>query len=379
MRTVWTIVKKELSRFFKDKRMLVALFLPGILIYALYSLLGGVMESMFESEENQTYRVCVVNCPEWLTEEALASYGVFELQTASAVDENVEEKIKDGTFNAYLVFPNSFNLENNGSVLQEVKLYLDSTDTLSQSAGQALMGALSSVQYGAPKFLLTPQDVASEAELSSMIFSMIGPMLILVMLMTGCIAVAPESIAGEKERGTLATMLVTPVKRSRIAVGKLLALSIISVLSGLSSFIGIVLSLPKLMSGTGVEISALTYGAGEYLALLGIVLSSVLVMVGVVSIASTFAKSVKEASGMVSPIMILALVAGMTASFLPTSAWYVYCIPLINSAAAMNGIFSLAFNPLHVVLTVSVNFAAAILLSLLLTKMFDSEKIVFSK
>ncbi|MBO5363644.1 MAG: ABC transporter permease, partial [Clostridia bacterium] len=342
MRTVWTIVKKELSRFFKDKRMLVALFLPGILIYALYSLLGGVMESMFESEENQTYRVCVVNCPEWLTEEALASYGVFELQTASAVDENVEEKIKDGTFNAYLVFPNSFNLENNGSVLQEVKLYLDSTDTLSQSAGQALMGALSSVQYGAPKFLLTPQDVASEAELSSMIFSMIGPMLILVMLMTGCIAVAPESIAGEKERGTLATMLVTPVKRSRIAVGKLLALSIISVLSGLSSFIGIVLSLPKLMSGTGVEISALTYGAGEYLALLGIVLSSVLVMVGVVSIASTFAKSVKEASGMVSPIMILALVAGMTASFLPTSAWYVYCIPLINSAAAMNGIFSLA-------------------------------------
>ena len=40
-------------------------------------------------------------------------------------------------------------------------------------------------------------------------------------------AVAPESIVGEKERGTIATLLVTPMKRSELAVGKVLSLSVI--------------------------------------------------------------------------------------------------------------------------------------------------------
>ncbi len=379
MRVIWTIAKKEFSRFFKDKRMLVALFMPGLLIYLIYSLLGGVMGSMMGVEEDQTYNVCVVNCPEWLTEETLLPLGNFVLETAEACPENVEETIRNGDFNAYLVFPNDFNVEGAEGEKQEVKLYLDSTDTVSQSAGQLLSAMLSSLQYGEPKFLLTPMDVATEEDLSSMIFSMVGPILVMVMLMTGCVAVAPESIAGEKERGTLATMLVTPVKRSHIAAGKVLALSTISLLSGISSFIGIVLSLPKLMGESGVEISMLSYGIPEYLALLGIVLSTVLVMVALVSILSTFAKSVKEAAGMVSPVMIVVMVVALASSLIPVGGWYFCCIPLFNSAMVMNAIFSMALEPLHVLLTVAVNLVAATLLGWFLTKMFDSEKIIFSK
>ena len=379
MRTILTIAKKELSRFFHDKRMLATLFLPGILIYILYSFLGGVLGDMFGTNENQTYHVCVINAPEWLTEESLSPFGDFQLTAAAQLPDNIEETIKNGDFNAYLVFPNDFTLHANGQSLQEVEVYLNSTDTASQYAGQALTALLTTLQYDAPKFLLTPHDLSTEADLSAMIFSMIGPMLILMMLMTGCVAVAPESIAGEKERGTLATMLVTPVKRSHVAIGKVLALSLLSVLSGLSSFVGIILSLPKLAGASGVEISMITFGPVEYLSLLGIVLSSVLIMVSLVSIASTFAKSVKEAASVISPIMILVLVAGITSSLLPTTEWYLYCIPLLNSAAAMNGIFSLAFNPVHVLVSVAVNLATALLLSFLLTKMFDSEKIVFSK
>ncbi|MFQ7035420.1 MAG: ABC transporter permease subunit [Candidatus Borkfalkia sp.] len=50
--------------------------------------------------------------------------------------------------------------------------------------------------------------------------------------------IAPESIAGEKERGTIATLLVTPIKRSELVVGKVLSLSALSSLSAISSFIG---------------------------------------------------------------------------------------------------------------------------------------------
>ena len=379
MKTILTIIKKEFSRFFKDKRMLATLFLPGILIYVIYSLIGGMVGTMMGVEEDQTYNVCVVNCPDWLTEETLSPLGSFVVETAVQPHEDIPALLKDKTFNAYLVFPEAFDAQGGGANLQEVKLYQDSTDTVSLTAAQLLQALLSSMQYDAPKFLLTAEDVATEEDLASMMLSMIGPMLVIVLLMSGCVAVAPESIAGEKERGTLATMLVTPVKRSHIAIGKVLALSAISVVSGLSSFIGVICALPKLMQGMDMEFSMSAFGIGEYAALLGMVLSTVLVLVAAVSILSTFAKSVKEATAMVSPVMIVVMVVSLVSSFLSGGEWYFSCIPILNSALALGAIFSLAVNPLHVLLTVATNMVVAFGLGFLLTKMFESEKIMFSK
>ena len=48
MKEMWTIVKKELKRFFTDYRILVSLFLPGILIFVVYSLMGSFMSKAME-------------------------------------------------------------------------------------------------------------------------------------------------------------------------------------------------------------------------------------------------------------------------------------------------------------------------------------------
>ncbi len=376
---IWTIAKKEFSRFFKDKRMLVTLFLPGLLIYVIYSLLGGVVMQNLVPDENYTYRVYTVNAPEWLTEDLLSPFGNFDLQKSETELADVEQKLKDKELDAYLVFPNGFTLGGADGQLHEVKLYANSAETASAMAADYLTAALSAAQFGMPNFLLTPQDVATEADVSAMIVSMVGPMLILVMLMTGCVAVAPESIAGEKERGSFATMLVTPVNRTYIALGKVFSLSVISLLSGISSCTGVILALPKLMGDESISLSSLGFGAGEIFALLGIVLSSVLIMVAIVSILSAWAKSVKEATAMISPVMIVVLVAALASSFLPMNEWYFFCIPLLNSSASLAGIFSMAMNPLFVAITVLVNLLVTALLMWALSKMFCSEKMMFSK
>ena len=376
---IWTIAKKEFARFFKDKRMLVALFFPGILIYVIYSFLGGTLIPSLTPSEDYTYKVCVVNSPVWLTDETLSLVGNFELQSVTAELPDGEQKVRDGELDAYLVFPDGFALGGTDGSLHEVKLYTNSADTESAMAAQLLTAVLNSAQYGAPNFLLVPQDLATEGDLSAMLVSMVGPMLILVMLMTGCVAVAPESIAGEKERGTFATMLVTPVKRGYIAAGKVISLSAISLLSGLCSCTGIVLSLPKLLGEENISLSALGYGFTEYASLFGIVLSSVLVMVALVSMLSAWAKSVKEATAMISPVMVVVMLAGLGSSFLPMDGWYFYCIPLLNSAAALGGVFSMATVPLFVVITVLVNLAVAGTLMWVLSRMFCSEKIMFGK
>ena len=257
---IWTIAKKEFLRFFKDKRMLATLFLPGLLIYCIYSFLGGVIMESMTPDENYAYKVCVVNAPEWLTEDVFAPFGNFDLQMSAEALSDGEQKVKDKQLDAYLVFPNGFAIGD--GQMHEVKLYTNSAETTSAMAGQYLTAVLSTVQYGMPNFLLTPQDVATEADVSAMMVSMVGPMLIMVMLMTGCVAVAPESIAGEKERGSFATMLVTPVNRAYIALGKVLSLSAISLLSGISSCTGVLLALPKLVGNDSLSLSALGFGVG---------------------------------------------------------------------------------------------------------------------
>ena len=205
------------------------------------------------------------------------------------------------------------------------------------------------------------------------------PMLLMIFLFSGCMSVAPEAIAGEKERGTIATILVTPTKRSELAVGKIFALSIIALLSGASSTLGTILSLPKRMGGVET-MSAAYYTAADYLVLAAVILSTVL-LVALISLISAYAKTIKEAQTSVMPLMIVVIFLGVTAMFGSgaKSQLVYYCIPLYNSVQAMVGIFSFEMIPAAVALTVGVNLACTVIASFVLTRMFNSETIMFRR
>jgi sodium transport system permease protein len=222
-------------------------------------------------------------------------------------------------------------------------------------------------------------DLATQEDITGMLFSMMMPMLLVMLLFSGCMAVAPESIAGEKERGTIASLLITPAKRSHIAIGKILALSILALISGTSSTVGVVLSLPKLMGAT-VELDGSVYGVGDYAMLATIILSTVLLLITVISLVSAFAKTVKEAGTYVTPLMILSMVIGLTGMLgVSASNPALYLIPIFNSVQCMIGIFSFEASILNVGITVATNVALSALGVFLLTRMFNSENIMFNK
>lgn len=109
-----------------------------------------------------------------------------------------------------------------------VEIYYNSARTESGSAYQLVAAALNAFESAlSNKFDINRGegfDLASEKEVVGQLFSQLFPMLMLIFLYSGCMSIAPDSIAGEKERGTLATMLVTPMKRGNLAVGKILSL-----------------------------------------------------------------------------------------------------------------------------------------------------------
>ena len=196
----------------------------------------------------------------------------------------------------------------------------------------------------------------------------------MIMLFTGAVNVTPESIAGEKERGTIAALLVTPASRGGIAMGKILALSVISLLGGIGSTLGVALSLPNLTGGALGELN-LSYTAGDIFLLLLVIASAVLLIVAALSLISAMAKTVKEAASLSSPLMFILIGISFFNMFeFPDSPFYYF-----NSLQCMGAIFSFSTSLVDILITVVANLVYTALAAWGLTKMFDNERVIFGK
>ena len=396
---ILTVMKKELRRFFGDKRMLLTLVLPGLLIYVIYSLMGGALaDAVGGGDESLRYRVLTHNMSETvaaITEQAELNIDFYRCSdcTEAHDGEAIAKAINEDGYHLYLVFPEDFDAKvaaydpASGQPAPEVQIYYNSSSTESSAAYSTVLGLLSAFESSmANRFdvNVSPDvafDVATEEDLTGMIFSMLMPLLLIMLMFSSCMAMTTESIAGEKERGTIATLLITPIKRSELAIGKIAALSVMSLLGGLCSFIGVLLSLPKLMGGEAMDIvDASIYTVGDYATILCVILSTILVFVSLIAVLSALASSVKEASTLISPLMLVVTVIGVSGMFTggaSNSAFFL--IPVYNSVQCISGVFSMSYEPIQIVLTVVSNLTVAGILVFVLARMFNSEKIMFKK
>ncbi len=386
-----TIIKKEFARFFGDKRMVATALLPGILIYVMYSFMGSGMSEMYEPDDDYVYEINVVNMPQTMAFlEEIEGVAISKIEASDA--EAVKDAIREDEADILVVFPENFDTEmftydvlTATTPAPNVEIYYNSANTESSGAYSIMREVLNQFEQSmANKFDICQgekeYDLASEEDISAMLVSMIMPMLVIMMLFNGCLAVSAESIAGEKERGTIATLLVTPMKRRDLAMGKMISLSVIGLLSGISSFVGIMLSLPNLMGGSGLENVKFGYTVADYGVLLVVIITTTLLIVGAISIISAFAKSVKEATNMATPLMLVVTLTGLTnmmGNGMPQE-WYWYLIPVYNTVQCMNGVFSMDYQMLPVVITCIANVLYSGVLVVVLTKMFGSERIMYT-
>ncbi len=383
MKTILSVFKKELYRVFHDRRLVAALFLPGILIFIIYSLLGGFIGKMVVPEENHVYSVYTVGTLPNEMQFKMDDLVTAGIITLTEIDEEEKdeyiEKVNDEESGVDVVVEYGTMAFTEGGVLEPTyMLYYSSMEANSQMASSMIAGIMYDTLMPTK---VVEFDQIQEDDATVMLLSTVAPMLLMVFLFAGCISVAPESIAGEKERGTLGLMLVTPVKRGNIAIGKILALSLVALISGAVSFAGLVGSLPKLLEGSGMNLTVSAYGFKEYAVMFVLILSAVFLITGLISVVSAYSKSVKEATAMVSPIMLVVVVLGMSTMFTGANAGSValYFIPLYNIVRLLHSVFMLQVSMGAVLVTFLSNIAYSIGLIVLLKVMFDSEKIMFRK
>lgn len=391
MKDIFIIFKKELKRFLTDKRMIATLLLPGVLIFCIYSLMGTFFQDMTANgvDPDTQYVVYIDRQPAEFSvfNDGAGTYHINVNQNGEQTSEEKKQAVSSGNADLYIVYEEDFYTKMefytpaSGQPAPQVEIYYNSTSTTSQIMYTYYTACLDAFEHSlANKFDVNAgggiYDLASETELTAYILGLILPMILNTLLLAGCLSVAAESIAGEKERGTIATLLVTPVRRSHLALGKVFALALVALISAASSFLGLILSLPRLL---GMNFTAVPYGIGDYFAILVIIILNVLLFTVILTIISTFAKSVKEATGFATPFMVLLIVLSLLSSVLPMNGLAGYFIPIFNSVLCLTSLLNMSFNLIGFFITMVIDLLLFVLGVFVLAKMFNNEKIMFNK
>ncbi len=393
----WTIIRKEFARFFRDRQLVfTTVIMPGLLIYLIYSLMGVGIRNMESQGKQDLVTVRVENMPASM-ESVLTLPESNVLLVQQPINQGDIDALQDKDLNDMLIrFPAGFDSlvanysPQSGLPAPNIEIYYNSANNAVNGVYYALDATLTAYENSQANLFDVNRsdgeeqsfDQASDDQMIGDILSKLLPMLIIMMLFSGTMAIAPSAIAGEKERGTIATLLVTPLRRNELALGKIVSLSSIALLSGISSFIGIALSLPNMIAASDESIDIpFNYTPNDYIALLLVILASVLVMASAVSLLSALAKDVKNAGTMITPFMLVVMLAGLLPMFQTGTAdnLAIYLIPFYNAIEVMADVFahSMRWTPVLITLVSDIAYTGIAVWGL--TRMFNSEKVMFSK
>lgn len=400
MSAIGAIFRKELRRVLFDKKMLLGLFvLPLVLMGLIFGVMLLLVTNMQNDIRTHVSDVVLVNAPEdfskMLAKEEKES-GCKAGEEAQLA--HYKEQLKSGDLDLLVVFPEGFSKQvssyRTGDDVPQVKTYYNPSEDYSGAAKESFdayleeyrntllkkrIGSLSDVQVFTVNEETKDSVVQDEDKAGGKMLGSLIPYMICMLLFAGVMNLGTDAFAGEKERGTLATMLVTPVKRSHIIYGKLLALMVLSALSALDYGIVMLCSFPAFalfLSASGMSFS-LSFFQGA--ALLLLIVTLVFLYVAIIGVCAVFAKNMKEASTYLMPAYMLVIVMGMMTMFVTKeTSTTSYLIPLYGSSMALRNVLTQQISAGQVFLTAGVNLVSGFILCAIMTKGFLNERVTLS-
>lgn len=393
-----TIYKKELARIFKDKKMVFSVFLlPVLIMVGIMALVGNLAERQVEDIKSHESIVYMINEPESFQAFLEAADLHLDVKSVETKEEreNVMESLKNGEADLMIEFPEYFDsmIQNyqQGDEVPQIKTYYNPSEDYSSSAyevisnqaleayRQVLLSQRVADMNGLQIFTVNSDNkemiVQDDQKAGGKTLGMMLPYFITILLFAGAMGIGTDMIAGEKERGTMASLLVTPVKRKSIVLGKVFALMTIS---GISSIIYIVVmgvTFPKIMGGdSGLDIEI----TPEQIVMIGVLLVAIAFLYSaIVILISVFARDLKEASTYITPAYMIVLVIGLMTMFTTSEPdMKDYLIPFYNTALTLKGILMSEVTMTQYGVTLVMTLVLGGMLTALIAKAFESEKVM---
>lgn len=378
---IFNILKKELRETFRDKKslsmMLVIPFMIPLIVIG--------MSALFDSEE--TKPVTEYNKIGFAYELSDIEENIIkelEIQTIFDSKEKLEEAYKEEKIDLYVTkeeskyIINGKNDETTAYASVLVESYLNIYEEYLQN--QILIEnninpneVLNIIDYEI-KYKEEENFFSNYIKIYSFIF-------ILMAITVSATYPATDTTAGEKERGTLETLLTLPIKSKDIIIGKFISVSISSIITGLLSLILTILSLT--ISSNMFDIykginMMLSYEAIIFCIFI-IITYSLLISGLCIAIAST-AKTFKEAQSALTPLTFISMFPGMIAFLLDIDTTpLLSLIPFLNFTLIFDNIVSGNINYIHVLLMFISTIVIIVLVLFVIIKQYKSERVLFSK
>ena len=395
-RVIKQLYKKEMLDVLRDKKTVIMMLVVPILIYPLMFVGGMVMMSKVTTQmDTQTYEIAVdfMDTNPELVEMFLHPDDDtlhFKLDDLNVMNADISMILRGEKINA-IVYENEdgtgYNIAYLSSVTnssyaeQKVRQVLSAySDSLTNQSLEAAGLDPDTVLH---PFQIEDDDRATTEESTGSLLGVIVPFMLVVSLLMGTMYPAIDTTAGERERGTLETILTLPVTNQELIFSKFLTVGTIGIASALLNVLsmgGIGIYVYKLAAQTlavqpGIRISRFV----PAILVCALCVLAFAVLISALSMCfCVFAKTYKEANNYITPLMLLVMFASFI-GFMPNVSLTrnMALVPVANICLLIRDLLAFKFSFSTITIVLFSNIAYGVIAVLLLGKLYNSEAILF--
>ncbi len=357
MNTILTVYKKEIKDTLRDKRTLItAVLLPAIIIPLLLFGVTKLTSSLMQKEADKKLKIALIGNTEDFKKQLEDS--TFTLLTNFNLA-NGKDAIAKDSLDAIIEFTPTFTTSVNEMKSGKMNLYYKSTNLMLAARVSEKLESIKSVilnerikKLNIPLETLTPFEVTKVdiATAKEQIGKMVGgflPYIFIIFCFLGCMYPSIDLITGEKEKGTMETLLTSPASRFQILIGKILAIATIGLCAALMTIIGLVgglkfmPNLPPDFLETINDMVSLKF----IIMLFAMLIPLSIFLAGMLSAVVIRAKTFKEAQSIVTPLNFVVIIPAMLATIPGVVLnWQTTFVPILNIALATKEIIAGTIN-----------------------------------
>ncbi len=377
---LWNMLKKEIREMFRDKKSLSMMLIIPIMIPVL--VIG--MSALFESQVNKSVEEYnKIGFDYQLNDVESKIAESLQIEVSINEQKKLEQEYEKGNLDLYVTKKDHHYIIHGKD--NETTSYATSlTDQFFTLYKEHLQQEYLSDNHIDPEEVVSiitiEEDIKATENFYANYIISYAFLFIIMAITVSATYPATDTTAGEKERGTLETLLTFPIKSKDIIIGKFLSVTLSSVITGLISLILTIVSLLlannmfKIYNGVNLMLPL----SSILFATIVIIAYSFLISGLCIAIASR-SKTFKEAQSALTPIMFISFFPGMIAFMMKMETTTLFSmIPFLNYTLLFTDITSGNINFLHIFLMLlSTIVIIAVILSVII-RQYKSEKVLFS-
>lgn len=398
LKKIIVIYKKEMLDLVRDRRTIITSFILPILLYPL--LMIGFSSMMSRQEMKLEQQELVIYLNDMVHDETSRELkeSLSQIETFQIMDEAIVynestylDLLQEKSIQALINVEDS--LSASGYRIINITCFYDETSEKSSLAYRKIRDNLRDLEEVFISKRLEKIKINSEilnaveikkrniAPPEQMVGFLVGkflPYLLIILTISGASIIASDLIAGEKERGTLETILVSAAKRNELVIGKYLTIITISIITVLLNLLSMYLSFRHIFMQVGTNMGEFQLPIGNFALILLLMLPLITLFSAILLSISTYSRNIKEAQSYQMPLLFGAIMLSMV-SFLPGFELNLgfSLIPIVNFSLMMRDIMLNNYQLNYLFIIIGSTLVLDVITVYISIKLFHSENVLF--